>query len=158
MQTCGQSKQPHPARQLLHIFKPLVTGRQATCCWLLCIIWDNHQSQCDDAGSAEVTLDQSPTTQQAKAASQPHQQQNSTQLGLLHSVEKYPLASVEVSSASQCQQGKKKAQKVTQRKQGGKLFRGTESCFHFTLLYFSVWDFILACFSAEQCIPPYSLP
>lgn len=158
MQTCGQSKQPHPARQLLHIFKPLVTGGQATCCWLLCIIWDNHQSQCDDTGSAEVTLDQSPTTQQAKAASQPHQQQNSTQLGSAAFSGKISIGFSGSEFSISVPAGKKKAQKVTQRKQGGKLFRGTESCFHFTLLYFSVWDFILACFSAEQCIPPYSLP
>lgn len=137
MQTCGQSKQPHPARQLLHIFKPPVSGGQATCCWLLCIIWDNHQSQCDDTGSAEVTLDQSPTTQQAKAASQPHQQQNSTQLGLLHSVEKYPLASVEVSSASQCQQGKKKSSKGHTEKTRGKVVpRHRELLpFYFTLFF-----------------------
>lgn len=137
MQTCGQSKQPHPARQLLHIFKPPVTGGQATCCWLLCIIWDNHQSQCDDAGSAEVTLDQSPTTQQAKAASQPHQQQNSTQLGSAAFSGKIPIGFSGSEFSISVPAGKKKSSKGHTEKTRGKVVpRHRELLpFYFTLFF-----------------------
>lgn len=66
--------------------------------------------------------------------------------GLLHSVEKHPLASLEAPSVFQCQQGNK-AQKVTQRKHKGEIVSRHEELLQF---FCSSWSISLI-FSRALC-------